>query len=87
MTSETAMREEVRARYAEAAVSLSADCGCGCDCDCDCDCESIGCCNDFSVSEYRGGLNAAGLIGVELTHAVAEGMHGAIARARKPPAL
>jgi len=83
MTSETAMREEVRARYAEAAVSLSADCGCGCDCDC----ESIGCCDDFSVSEYRGGLNAAGLIGVELTHAVAEGMHGAIARARKPPAL
>ena len=83
MTSETATHEEVRARYAEAAVSLSADCGCGCDCDCDC----IGCCDDFSVSEYTAGLNAAGLIGVELTHAVAEGMHGAIARARKPPAL
>ena len=81
MTSETAMREEVRARYAEAAVSLSADCGCGCDC------ESIGCCDDFSVSEYRGGLNAAGPIGVELTHAVADGMYGAIVRARKPPAL
>jgi hypothetical protein len=27
MTSEAAMREEVRARYAEEAVSLSADCG------------------------------------------------------------
>ena len=81
MTSETAMREEVRARYAEAAVSLSADCGCGCDC------ESIGCCDDFSVSEYRGGLNAAGLIAVELTHAVVDGMQGAVVRARKPPAL
>ena len=39
-----------------------------------------------SVSEYRAGLVAAGLfdVEVELTHAVADGMHGAIVRARKP---
>ena len=39
-----------------------------------------------SVSEYRVGLAAAGLakIEVELTHAVADGMHGAIIRAEKP---
>ena len=42
----------------------------------------------LSVSEYRDGLRAAGLVDVEieLTHAVADGMHGAIVRARKPPA-
>jgi arsenite methyltransferase len=40
----------------------------------------------LSVSEYRDGLDAAGLAGVEveLTHAVADGMHGAIVRAHKP---
>jgi SAM-dependent methyltransferase len=40
----------------------------------------------MSVSEYRAGLAAVGLeeIDVELTHAVADGMHGAIVRARKP---
>lgn len=40
----------------------------------------------LSVSEYRAGLEAAGLTGVEveLTHEVADGMHGAIVRARKP---
>jgi SAM-dependent methyltransferase len=40
----------------------------------------------LSVSEYRDGLAAAGLedVGVELTHGVADGMHGAIVRARKP---
>lgn len=39
-----------------------------------------------SVSEYRSGLAAVGLesIDVELTHPVADGMHGAIVRARKP---
>ena len=39
-----------------------------------------------SVSEYRDGLNRVGLIDVdvELTHTVADGMHGAIVRARKP---
>ena len=39
-----------------------------------------------SVSEYREGLAAVGLedVEVELTHAVADGMHGAIVRARKP---
>jgi SAM-dependent methyltransferase len=40
----------------------------------------------LSVSEYRDGLVAAGLtdVDVELTHAVADGMHGAIVRAIKP---
>ena len=40
----------------------------------------------LSVSEYRDGLDAAGLVGVEveLTHTVADGMHGAIVRAHKP---
>jgi arsenite methyltransferase len=40
----------------------------------------------LSVSEYREGLSAAGLVDVEveLTHPVADGMHGAIVRARKP---
>ena len=39
-----------------------------------------------SVSEYRDGLAAVGLesVEVELTHAVADGMHGAIVRAHKP---
>jgi SAM-dependent methyltransferase len=40
----------------------------------------------LSVSEYREGLGAVGLVDVEveLTHSVADGMHGAIVRARKP---
>jgi arsenite methyltransferase len=40
----------------------------------------------LSESEYRTGLEAVGLdgIAVELTHAVADGMHGAIVRAHKP---
>ncbi len=40
----------------------------------------------LSVSEYRDGLEAVGLddVEVEFTHAVADGMHGAIVRARKP---
>ena len=40
----------------------------------------------LSVSEYRDGLAAAGLVDieVELTHSVADGMHGAIVRAHKP---
>ena len=40
----------------------------------------------LSISEYREGLGAAGLadVEVELTHAVADGMHGAIVRAYKP---
>jgi SAM-dependent methyltransferase len=40
----------------------------------------------LSESEYRDGLAAVGLVDVEieLTHAVADGMHGAIVRARKP---
>ncbi|HXR11495.1 MAG TPA: arsenite methyltransferase [Gaiellaceae bacterium] len=42
----------------------------------------------LSRSEYVAGLEAAGLedVSVEFTHAVANGMHGAIVRARKPSA-
>lgn len=40
----------------------------------------------LSEEEYRDGLAGAGLVDVEveLTHRVADGMHGAIVRARKP---
>jgi ubiquinone/menaquinone biosynthesis C-methylase UbiE len=40
----------------------------------------------LSVDEYRAGLEGAGLqdIDVRFTHAVADGMHSAIVRARKP---
>jgi len=40
----------------------------------------------LSVSEYRDGLSRVGLadVDIELTHAVADGMHGAVVRARKP---
>jgi arsenite methyltransferase len=40
----------------------------------------------LSVSEYQQLLTEAGLVGVtvDLTHEVADGMHGAIVRARKP---
>jgi arsenite methyltransferase len=40
----------------------------------------------LSVSEYRDGLERAGLTGVEiqLTHSVADRMHGAVVQARKP---
>jgi arsenite methyltransferase len=40
----------------------------------------------LSVTEYREGLEAVGLtrVEVELTHVVADGMHGAIVRAHKP---
>ncbi len=40
----------------------------------------------LSVSEYREGLEAVGFanVEIELTHAVADGMHGAIVRATKP---
>jgi arsenite methyltransferase len=48
MTSE--LRDEVRARYAEAAVSLAAGNGCGCDC------ESIGCCGDEATTLFGKGL-------------------------------
>ncbi len=40
----------------------------------------------LSFGEYAAGLESAGLIDVEITatHAVADGMHGAIVRARRP---
>ena len=49
----TDVREEVRERYAEAAVSLSSGCGCGCDC------ESIGCCGEEATTLFGQGLYAA----------------------------
>ena len=51
MTAE--VREQVRERYAEAAVGLSAGCGCGCDC------ESIGCCGEESTTLFGQGLYPA----------------------------
>jgi SAM-dependent methyltransferase len=41
----------------------------------------------LSVSEYRAGLEAAGLVevSIELTHGVGDGVHAAIVRAGKPP--
>jgi SAM-dependent methyltransferase len=41
----------------------------------------------LSFAEYRDGLAAAGFdaIGIEPTHAVADGMHSAIIRATRPP--
>jgi SAM-dependent methyltransferase len=40
----------------------------------------------LSFAEYRAGLESAGLVDVEIdpTHAVADGMYGAIVRARRP---
>jgi arsenite methyltransferase len=49
----TDVREQVRERYAEAAVSLAEGCGCGCDC------ESIGCCGDEPTTKFGQGLYAA----------------------------
>jgi len=49
----TDVREQVRERYAEAAVSLSAGCGCGCDC------ESIGCCGEEATTLFGRGLYGA----------------------------
>ena len=51
MTSD--VREQVRERYAEAAVNLSAGCGCGCDC------ESIGCCGEEATTLFGQGLYGA----------------------------
>ena len=46
----TDMREEVRERYAEAAIGLAEGQGCGCDC------ESIGCCGDEATTLFGKGL-------------------------------
>ncbi|HLF68748.1 MAG TPA: arsenite methyltransferase [Gaiellaceae bacterium] len=50
----TDVREQVRERYAEAALSLANGCGCGCDC------ESNGCCGDEPTTLFGKGLYAAG---------------------------
>ena len=47
------VREQVRERYAEAAVSLASGRGCGCDC------ESIGCCGEEATTLFGQGLYAA----------------------------
>ena len=44
------LREEVRERYAEAALGLANGQGCGCDCD------AIGCCGDESTTKFGKGL-------------------------------
>ena len=49
----TDVREQVRERYAEAAVSASSGCGCGCDC------ESIGCCGEETTTLFGQGLYGA----------------------------
>jgi SAM-dependent methyltransferase len=49
----TDVREQVREKYAEAAVNLSSGCGCGCDC------ESNGCCGEASTTRFGQGLYAA----------------------------
>ena len=49
----TGVREQVRERYAEAALSLSAGCGCGCDC------KSIGCCGEEATTRFGQGLYGA----------------------------
>ncbi|HEU5471301.1 MAG TPA: arsenite methyltransferase [Actinophytocola sp.] len=43
----------------------------------------------LSITEYRAGLDAAGFTDIEITptHQVADGMHSAIIRARKPEAV
>ncbi len=46
----TDLREEVRERYAEAALGLAEGQGCGCDC------ESIGCCGDEATTLFGKGL-------------------------------
>jgi arsenite methyltransferase len=49
----TDVREQVRERYAEAALSLAEGCGCGCDC------EAIGCCGEEETTLFGHGLYAA----------------------------
>jgi len=49
----TGVREQVRERYAEAALSLSAGCGCGCDC------KRIGCCGEEATTLFGQGLYGA----------------------------
>jgi len=48
----TDVREQVRERYAEAALGLEAGNGCGCDCD------SLGCCGEDSTTLFGQGLYA-----------------------------
>jgi SAM-dependent methyltransferase len=49
--------------------------------------EWVGCiAGALSIAEYEQGLRAAGFVDIEITptHEVADGMHSAIVRARKP---
>jgi arsenite methyltransferase len=49
----TDVRDDVRARYAEAAMGLTEGRGCGCDCD------SLGCCGEESTTLFGQGLYAS----------------------------
>jgi SAM-dependent methyltransferase len=51
--SSTDVREQVRQRYAEAAVGIASGCGCGCDC------ESNGCCGEEPTALVGRGLYSA----------------------------
>ena len=54
MSTTTDTHEQVRERYAEAALNLSDGRGCGCDC------ESIGCCGEEATTLFGQGLYSAG---------------------------
>jgi arsenite methyltransferase len=49
----TELKEEIRARYAEAAVGAAAGCGCSCS---DADCEENGCCGDAGPGAFGAAL-------------------------------
>jgi len=60
------LREEVRERYAEAALGLAEGQGCGCDC------ESIGCCGDEATTLFGKGLYDKGLYDTEVRSGLPE---------------
>ena len=62
----TDLREEVRERYAEAALGLAEGQGCGCDC------ESIGCCGDEATTLFGKGLYDKGLYDTEVRSGLPE---------------
>jgi arsenite methyltransferase len=75
-TSADALREEVRSRYAAAALGIQAGAGCGCDC------ESIGCCGEDEATLFGQGLYAP-----EVRGALPDGAVGASLGCGNPIAL